>query len=96
MHFYGWKYYFQIQKPTSANLAKYPRIRLMSSTIYEPQHRYSCRVHNTKLDVDNWRYCLGFPKIEVIKATLAHNTNIVHSQQAKTREYMRDYYKTRV
>ena len=34
--------------------------------------------------------------IEVTKATLSHNTNIVHTLQAETREYMRNHYKTRV
>ena len=36
MHFDGWKCYFQIQKPTSADSTKYSTIKLISSTTYEP------------------------------------------------------------
>ena len=92
-YFNAWKFYFQIQKPTSADLAKYLILKLTSTT-YEPQHRYSRRVHHTKLDVDQWRACLVFPKIELTNATLTHNTNMFQISQSKTREYMQYHYKT--
>ena len=96
MHFDGWKCYFQIQKPTSTDLSNYPIIKLTSSTIYEPQHRYSRRVHQPNIDIEQWRSRLGFLTIEVTKATLAHNINMVQTLQAEIREFMRNHYKTRV
>ena len=72
MHVDGWKCYFQIQKPTSADLANYPIIKLTSSTTYEPQRRYSCRFHQTNIAVEQWRARLRLPTIEITKATLDH------------------------
>ena len=77
-------------------MADYPILKLISLTPYEPQRRYSRRVHQTNIAVEKWRARLGFPTIEVTKATLAHNTNMVQTLQAETREHMRNYYKTRV
>ena len=34
MHFDGWKYYFQVQKPDPTDLAKYPIIQLTSLNPY--------------------------------------------------------------
>ena len=93
MYFYGWKCYFQIQKSTSANLAKYPIIKLISSIMYEPQRSYSRRVHQTKLDVDQLRARLVFPPIEDTNSTLVNYITIVQTLPAETREYMRDHYK---
>ena len=39
---------------------------------------------------------MGLPTIEVTKATLVHNTNMVQTLQAETREHTRNHYKTRV
>ena len=96
MHFDWWKCYFQIHKPTSAYLAKYPTIKLTSSKPYEPQRRYSRRVHQTNIDVEQCMARLGFPTIEVAKTALAYNSNMVQTLQAKTREYTRNHYKTKV
>ena len=96
MNFDGWKCYFQIQKPSSADLTKKPIIKLISSKSYEPQRKYTRRIHQSKIAVEQWRARLGFPTIGVTKATLAHNTNMVQTLQAETREYMRNHYKTRV
>ena len=79
MNFYGWKCYFQIQKPDSTYLAKYPIRKLPSSMTYEPQRRYYRRAHQPNIDIERWRVRLGFPTIEVTKATLAHNTNMVQT-----------------
>ena len=38
---------------------------------------------------------MGYPTIEVTKATLVHHTNMIQTLQAETREYTRDHYKTR-
>ena len=91
MHFDGWKCYFQIQKPPSTDLAKYIINKLKSSTTYEPQRRYFHRVHDTELAVGKWKSRMGFPTIEVTTVTLAHNTNIVETLQAETRDYTRVY-----
>ena len=37
-----------------------------------------------------------FPTIEVTKAILSHNKNMVQTLQAETREYTRKYYKTKI
>ena len=95
MHFYGWKCYFQIQKPDPTDLAKYPIIELTSPMPYDPQHRYCCRVHQLKITLEQWRDRSGFPTLEVTKATSVHNTNMAQTLQAETREYMRNHYKTR-
>ena len=95
-HFDGWKCYFQIQKPTSADMANYLILELTSSTTYEPQRRYSHRVHQTNTAVEQWRARLRFPTIETTKATLAHNVNMVQTLQAETRKCTRHHYKTRV
>ena len=39
---------------------------------------------------------MRFPTIEVTKATLAHNTHMVQTLQAETRECVRNHYKTRL
>ena len=52
MYFDGWKRYFQIQKPTSADLVNYPIIKLTSSTICEPQCRSLRRFYQTKKAVE--------------------------------------------
>ena len=96
IHFDGWKCYFNIQNPTSTGLTKYPIIKIISSTTYEPQRRYSHRVYHTKIAVVQWRDQLGFSKIEVTKATLANNANMAQTLQAETMEYTRNRYNTRV
>ena len=63
---------------------------------YEPQRRYSHRVHEPNTTVEQWRVKLGLPNPGVTNATLNHNTNMVQNVQAKTREYMRNHYKIRV
>ena len=95
MHFDGWKCYFQVHKPEPADLTKYPIIELTSPKAYEPQRKYCRRVHQPQVSLEQWRARLGYPTFEVTKATLNHNTNMVKTLQAETREYMRDHYKTR-
>ena len=46
--------------------------------------------------IQDWRDCLGYPAYDVIKATLENTTNLIQTLQTKTREYMRDNYRTRV
>ena len=52
MHFYGWKYYFQIQKHNPIDLAKYPITELTFPMIYDPQSRYCCRFHQPNITVE--------------------------------------------
>ena len=39
---------------------------------------------------------MGYPTYEVTRATLDNTTNLIHTLQAETREYIRDHYRTRV
>ena len=92
MYFDGWKFYYNLEKPTADDLVKYEIIQLTSSLLYEPQRLYSRRADTipTK-EVEAWRSRLGFPTYAVTKSTLVNTTQIVHTSQAETREYMRDH-----
>ena len=45
--------------------------------------------------LQEWRAHLGYPTFEVTQSTLENTSQLIPTQQAETREYMRDYYKTR-
>ena len=70
MHFGGWKYYFQIQKPDHTELAKYPIIELTSPKTYEPQRRYYHMDHQHQITLEQWRARLVLPALEATKAIL--------------------------
>ena len=48
------------------------------------------------MGVQDWRKRLGYTTYETTKATLAASSQIVFALQAESREYLMDYYKTRV
>ena len=48
------------------------------------------------VSVKEWWARLGFPTFECTQATLENTTQMVQTLQAESREYLRDYYKTRV
>ena len=97
-HFDGKKCYFDISKPTQEDLQTYPVVVLTSNTLYEPR----CRDHSIRRkkfspsEIAHWRACLGFPTYGVTKRTLDNTTQMVKTLEAETREYLRDYHKTRV
>ena len=47
-------------------------------------------------DVKEWRARLGYPTYGTTRTTLKNTTQMVQILQAESREYLRDYYKTRV
>lgn len=98
LHFDGWKSYFQISKPTSEDLVRYPMIELTSRLLYEPQRRrYSRQLSLASgVSTEEWRYHLGYPTLETATATLNHTTHLICFHEADTRDYMRDHLSTRV
>ena len=97
LYFDGWKCYFKISKPKPADLCKYPTFTLTSERQYEPQQRLVTRcLKQTKgKDIDKWRARLGFPTFDTTTSTLENTTQYVQILEAESREYMRDYYRTR-
>ena len=98
LHFDGWKCYFRCRLPTSLELQTLQVYELTSSLPYNPQQRLSSRriVQGKGVSVKEWRARLGYPTFECTKATLDNTTQMVQTLQAESREYLRDYYKTRV
>ena len=98
LNFDGWKCYLQIIRPTSDELNCLPKFVLTSELPYLPQRYVVARnLKTNKINLINkWRKQLGFPTYAATNATLCNTTQLVQSNQADTREYMRDYYKKRV
>ncbi len=97
-HFDGRKCFFSIERPTLDDIATYPITELTSSTTYEPVERRSSvrRRKFTDAEVAQWRANLGYPTFDVTRDTLENTTQMVQTLQAETREYLRDYQRTRV
>ena len=97
-YFNGKKCYFQISKLTIDYLTNYPIIELTFPKLFEPSccdHTFRRRTYEPA-EVVKWRECLGFPTFTVAKDTLENTTQLVKNIQDDTREYLRDYKKTRV
>jgi outer membrane lipopolysaccharide assembly protein LptE/RlpB len=98
LNFDGWKCYFSISKPTTDQLNSLPKYILTSELPYTPQNMVVAR--NLKLKnldlINKWRAQLGYATYNITSATLNNTTQLVQTVQSETREYMRDYYKTRV
>ena len=96
--FDGYKVFCVLTQPTPNDLnGQYPIYELTSSQSYKPnRRRYSRRLTVPPLTVEQWRANLGFPTEERTKATLKNTTQHITSLEAETRDYMRDYHKTRV
>ena len=92
LYFDGWKCYLRIRKPTVKELNTLPTVELTSAIPYCPQQR----LHTRRVDILKWRRQLGYPTLAVTKATLCNTTQMVKTLQSESRDYMRDYYKTRV
>ena len=89
-----------MEKPSEDDLvmSRYPIIELTSPEDYDPEERTRSvrRRTFTENDVAKWRANLGYPTFEVTRDTLENTTQMVKTLQAETREYLRDYHKTRV
>ena len=98
LDFDGCKCYFSISKPTTDQLNSLPKFILTNTLPYTPQNMVVAR--NLKLKnldlINKWRAQLGYPTYSTTSATLNNTTQLVQTLQSETREYMRDYYKTRV
>ena len=96
--FDGFKVYCPLQKPTKEDLdGKYPIFELTSSQPYTPQkRRYSRRLNKNSTTIEEWCQYLGFPTLSKTQETVANTTHFITSMEGETREYMRDYHKTRV
>ena len=55
---------------------------------------FSCRITLVKMDVSQWRKCLGYLTFEVTKKTLENTTQMENTVESETQEYMRDHKKT--
>ena len=98
LHFDGWKCYFRCRLPTSLELQTLQVYELTSPFPYNPQKRLSSRriEKGEGVSVGEWRARLGYPTFKTTEATLHNTTQMVQTLQAESREYLRDYYKTRV
>ena len=98
LHFDGWKCYLRIRLPSVEEINSLPIYELTSPNPYNPQqsHRLRRVSNNLEVSVKEWRARLGYPTYEVTRSTLANTTQMVKTLQAESREYLRDYYKTRV
>ena len=97
LQFDGLKCYMKITKPTSQDIAKYPRVELTSPLPYNPRRIYTRR-RTTSIteDINKWRANLGYPTFKVAEKTLECTTRYVSTVEAETREYMRDHFKSRI
>ena len=97
LRFDGWKYYLRISKH-SAEEIRFPIYEIISLNHYQPQLSHMLRRVNDNLEVsvEEWRARLRFSTYEVTYSTLANNSQMIKTLQAESREYLRDYYKTRV
>ena len=98
LHFDGWKCYLRIRKPHAEELRNLPAFEITSSRPYKPQGRLALRRLNKTSDDDvkEWRARLGYPTYGTTRTTLKNTTQMVQTLQTESREYLRDYYKTRV
>ena len=110
LYFDGYKTYFRLVKPSEEDIKTYPVYRLTSKRPYEPQCRkYTRRVSHDitlmtrlvtrkgKVDktLPEWQANLGYPSVGVVQATLKNTTHYIKTLEMETREYMRDYRKSR-
>jgi hypothetical protein len=96
LHFDGWKCYLHTRQPSSQEMKTLPVYELTSPFAYNPQSSKIRRVSTIDVGVEEWRARLGYPTYEVTQASLKNTTEMVQTLQAESREYLRDYYKTRV
>ena len=98
MHFYWWKCYYRLSKPTEEDLLLYNIVELTCSRPYEPQqHRHSRRITSTVgSSAREWRCRMGYPTLEVMEKTLQNSTDMIKTLQSEKRDYVRDHYKTRI
>ena len=99
LHFDGWNCFFQIRWQSQEELKTLPVYELTSPHEYKPQSSFNTRrltPAHVEVNVKEWRKRLGYPTFETTKATLAVTSQMVTTLQAESREYIRDYYKTRV
>ena len=111
LYFDGYKTYFRLARPSEEDLQSVPVYRLTSELPYEPQRRkYTRRVRSDiqliqtilcsrkgKVDktIPEWQANLGYPSVRTVKSTLRNTTHYVKTLEMETREYMRDYRKSR-
>ena len=97
LFFDGWKYYFTIRKPTQKEIDTLPVYEITSRLPYKPNKYDHKNLINIRVaNISEWRSRLGYPTYGTTAATLQNTTQLIPSSQAETREYMRDYYKTRI
>ena len=96
LHFDGWKCYLHTRQPSSQEMKTLPVYELTSQFAYNPQSIKIRRVSTIDVGVEDWCARLGYPTYEVTQVTLKNTTQMIQTLQAESREYLRDYYKTRV
>ena len=97
LNFDGWKCYFNVRNPTTEKIKNLPKFLLTNELPYLPQRSVAARnVKIRKVDtINKWRAQLGHPTYTTTSAPLNNTTQLVQTLQVESREYMRDYYKTR-
>ena len=77
LFFDGYKVFLPIRKPTPQDWKDLPVIELTSPLPYDPQKQVRSvrlgKITGPRTPAD-WRECLGFPPMSVIKMTLKHTT----------------------
>ena len=98
-HFDWWKCYLQIRKLTQEELTSLPVYEPTSPHEYKPRSSFNTRNSlgaHVEVGVEDWQKRLRYPTFETTKAILSARTHMVSILQAESREYLRDYYKTRI
>ena len=108
LYFDGLKTFIICVKPTEEELHSLPHVVLTSEEPYEPRTRlYTRRVYSgtfgpvkfrrkhSEPSIEQWQAILGYCSKDVVKETLKNTTRHIKTLDMETREYMRDYAKSR-
>lgn len=108
LYFDGLKTYIICVRPTEEEIHSLPHVILTSTEPYEPRTRhYTRRVYSgsfgpmkfrrkiSEPSLEQWQAILGYCSKDTVKATLDNTTRHIKTLDMETREYMRDYAKSR-
>ena len=98
LHFDGWKCYLRIKIPSIIKMKTLPIFELTSHFPYKAQRiNRLCRVdRESDGSVDEWHARLGYPTYETSRNTLKNSTQMGNTLQVDSREYLKDYNKTKL
>lgn len=108
LYFDGLKTFAICVRPTEEEINSLPHVVLTSEEPYEPRTRlYTRRVYSgsfgpmkfrrkiSEPSLEQWQAILGYCSKDTVKATLQNTTRHIKTLDMETRDYMRDYAKSR-